>query len=90
MLCVKVAQKECYFVYRCGGFAVIQDETRLITGCSDNELRVWKITSPELNETENSEKEDGKRTAAEAGLQDDSVEKINEVWLMSMIVHVLV
>ncbi|XP_067049791.1 WD repeat-containing protein 3-like [Acropora muricata] len=60
------------------GFAVIQDETRLITGCSDNELRVWKITSPELNETENSEKEDGKRTAAEAGLQDDSVEKINE------------
>ena len=63
------------------GFAVIQDETRLITGCSDNELRVWKISSPELNETENPEKEDGKRTAAEAGLQDDSVEKINEVWL---------
>ncbi|KAK2557967.1 WD repeat-containing protein 3 [Acropora cervicornis] len=60
------------------GFAVIQDETRLITGCSDNELRVWKISSPELNETENPEKEDGKRTAAEAGLQDDSVERINE------------
>lgn len=63
------------------GFAVIQDETRLITGCSDNELRIWKISRPESNETENSEKEGGKRTAAEAHLQDDSVEKIDEVWL---------
>lgn len=65
------------------GFTVAHDETRLITGCSDSELRVWKIRSGTESDTEesekNSEKHDGKRSAKEAGLDEESEEKTIEV-----------
>ncbi|XP_068755786.1 WD repeat-containing protein 3-like [Montipora capricornis] len=60
------------------GFAVVQEETRLITGCSDSELRMWKISTIESSDDEHSAKEGGKRSAAEAGLQDGSLEKPDE------------
>ncbi|XP_078372501.1 WD repeat-containing protein 3-like [Oculina patagonica] len=64
------------------GFTVAHDETRLITGCSDSELRVWKISSGTESDTEESEKSsqkhDGKRSAEEAGLNDESEEKTAE------------
>ena len=59
------------------------DETRLITGCSDSELRVWKINSGTESDAEesrkNSEKQDGKRSAKEAELDEESEAKTTEV-----------
>ena len=66
----------CFKVW---GFAVVQEETRLITGCSDSELRMWKISTIDSSDDEHSAKEGGKRSAAEAGLQDGSLEKPDEV-----------
>lgn len=55
----------------------------MITGCSDSELRVWKISSSTESDAEESEKSnekrDGKRSAEEAGLNDESEEKTAEV-----------
>lgn len=75
-----------FFNYCCvqvWGFRVAHDETRLITGCSDSELKVWKITSSTESDAEESEKSnekrDGKRSAEEAGLNDESEEKTAEV-----------
>ncbi|XP_020626652.1 WD repeat-containing protein 3-like [Orbicella faveolata] len=64
------------------GFTVSHDETRLITGCSDSELRVWKINSGTESDAEesrkNSEKQDGKRSAKEAELDEESEAKTTE------------
>lgn len=55
----------------------------MITGCSDSELRVWKINSGTDSDTEeprkNSEKQDGKRSAREAELDEEPEEKTTEV-----------
>ena len=55
----------------------------MITGSADSELRVWKISSATEIETAESEKgnakNDGKRSAEEAGLNDESEEKTAEV-----------
>ena len=65
------------------GFTVAHDETRLITGCSDSELRVWKISSSSESETEESgesnKKHSSKRSAEVAGLDEESEEKSAEV-----------
>ena len=64
------------------GFAVVQDETRLVTGCSDSELRVWKISSTENDTSESTkdiEKQNSKRSAEEAGLHDEAQEDAAEV-----------
>ena len=65
------------------GFAVFQDETRLITGCSDSELRVWKISSTADSDAEESARDDekpgSKRSAEEAGLNDESQDNTAEV-----------
>ncbi|CAH3183156.1 unnamed protein product [Porites evermanni] len=63
------------------GFSVVQDETRLVTGCSDSELRVWKISSAENDtseSTKDTEKQNSKRSAEEAGLHDDPQEDAAE------------
>lgn len=56
----------------------------MITGCSDSELRVWKISSSGIeSDTEesgkSSEKPGSKRSAKEAGLNEESEEKTAEV-----------
>jgi len=55
----------------------------LITGCSDSELRVWNINSVTESDTEEtrktSEKHDGKRSAKEAELDEESEAKPTEV-----------
>jgi len=64
------------------GFVVVKDETRLITGCSDSELRVWRISGIEGDAEESpkdSEKHGSKRSAKEAELNDESQEKTDEV-----------
>lgn len=71
-----------YLCLKVWGFAVVQDETRLVTGCSDSELRVWKISSTEndTNEsTRDTEKQNSKRSAKEAGLDDEAQEDAPEV-----------
>ena len=71
-----------YLCLKVWGFAVVQDETRLLTGCSDSELRVWKISSTEndTNEsTKDTEKQNSKRSAKEAGLHDEAQEDAPEV-----------
>ena len=71
-----------YLCLKVWGFAVVQDETRLVTGCSDSELRVWKISSTEndTNEsTKDTEKQNSKRSAKEAGLPDEAQEDAPEV-----------
>ena len=71
-----------YLSLKVWGFAVVQDETRLVTGCSDSELRVWKI-SPTENDTSEStrdiDKQNSKRSAEEAGLHDEAQEDAAEV-----------
>ena len=75
----------CFYccILQVWGFTVTHDETRLITGSADSELRVWKISSATESETEESEKgsakNDGKRSAEEAGLNDESEEKTAEI-----------
>ena len=63
------------------GFAVVQDETRLVTGCSDSELRVWKISSTQdtSESTRDIEKQNSKRSAKEAGIHDEAQEDVPEV-----------
>lgn len=55
----------------------------MITGCSDSELRVWKINIGTESDTEESgkisEKQEGKRSAKEAELDEESEEKTTEV-----------
>ena len=71
-----------YLCLKVWGFAVVQDETRLVTGCSDSELRVWKISSTENDTSESTrdiEKQNGKRSAEEAGLHDELQEDASEV-----------
>ena len=56
----------------------------MITGCSDSELRVWKINigTDESDKEESrkiSEKQEGKRSAKEAELDEESEEKTTEV-----------
>lgn len=55
----------------------------MITGCSDSELRVWKIDIGSESDTEESrkisEKQEGKRSAKEAELDEESEEKTTEV-----------
>lgn len=55
----------------------------MITGCSDSELRVWKINIGGESDTEESrkisEKQEGKRSAKEAELDEESEEKTTEV-----------
>ena len=61
---------------------VVQDETRLITGCSDSELRVWRISGVESDakvSPNDNEKHGSKRNAKEAELIDESQEKTDEV-----------
>ena len=64
-----------YLSLKVWGFAVVQDETRLVTGCSDSELRVWKISSA----AKDTEKQNSKRSAEEAGLHDEPQEDAAEV-----------
>lgn len=71
-----------YLCLKVWGFAVVQDETRLVTGCSDSELRVWKISSTENDTSEltrDIEKQNSKRCAEEAGLHDEAQENAAEV-----------
>ena len=71
-----------YISLKVWGFAVVQDETRLVTGCSDSELRVWKISSAENDtseSTKDTEKQNSKRSAEEAGLHDEPQEDAAEV-----------
>ena len=71
-----------YLSLKVWGFAVVQDETRLVTGCSDSELRVWKISSTENDTSESTrdiEKQNSKRSAEEAGLHDEAQEDAAEV-----------
>ena len=70
-------------MFKVWGFTVAHDETRLITGCSDSELRVWKISSGSESEAEESgesnKKHSSKRSAEAAGLDEESEEKSAEV-----------
>ena len=71
-----------YLSLKVWGFAVVQDETRLVTGCSDSELRVWKISYTENDTSESTEdikKQNSKRSAEEAGLHDEAQEDAAEV-----------
>ena len=71
-----------YLCLKVWAFAVVQDETRLVTGCSDSELRVWKISSAENDtseSTKDTEKQNSKRSAEEAGLHDEPQEDAAEV-----------
>lgn len=69
-------------LFKVWGFTVVRDETKLITGCSDSELRVWKMSSIDRDteeSAEDGEKHGSKRSAKEAGLNDESQEKTDEV-----------
>ncbi|XP_046849685.1 WD repeat-containing protein 3-like [Xenia sp. Carnegie-2017] len=59
------------------GFVVVKNETRLITGCADSELRVWKIQYKD-DRTERREETRKRKTATQSS-QDD-VGEIEE-WL---------
>ena len=71
------------FYMQVWGFTVAHDETRLVTGCADSELRVWEINSNSESDaeqlSESSKKNRGKRNAEEAGLDEESDEKPTEV-----------